>query len=309
MTKELWNLLTRIEKHEFIYEKAQELHDLFLKKNGNQYGAANVLIDLAELASVGIDSEGQSIRIQIQNGINGGYALPVLDQDFRNNEVYVFYDPNSPGLYYIICHELCHAIQYIFEYHHKTIDNYSDINGSMNAKSNMAWMKTAASSLSVDEDDLRTMFYYFDSIEPFGAVFQAKYMIDNLRNQHIPRNQMLTYYTYQKIDDWNTVYDRYKHFVGKYRVGMLNETSAPKNLNDLQTNFTGMLMYASVIDVRKVTGNHARLLNPFLPKEFYFHPEKIFNMSDELFRLIQAKTYQYLCEVFYAYDIQVKKFI
>lgn len=318
MTKERWNQLTRIEKHEFLYKKAREVYDFYVRilagaENIASNVSAKTIITPKMLETLGIDSNGQSIVIQSSTD-RAGYALPVLGRPANEVNVYYGIDKKYPNADMTLRHELSHAIQYIFEYHDR--DKYQDINGTFDANTNLDWISIAAKKLKAEEFsfDLNTMFYYYDPIEPYAYVNQVEFTIDRNIKRGLPATSDLCV-NYDKNNNWEKVYFRYKQLVDTYRSRMTIETSAPKNRDALKDNFTGLIMYMSVMDVSQfnnIEGNglyHARLINPFLPKIYHHNPTLVFSMSDEDFRSYQIKTYNYICEVFNAFDIQVKKIL
>lgn len=286
MTKERWNLLTRIEKHEFLYEKAQELYGLYSKKNN---GASSILINSAELADIGIDSDEQRIECNVEDLSNDtceGYAYPALGSGIIKIGLSNWDDE------FVTCHELCHTIQYIYEFGETTDKNI--LYGNDNCHNNSGWMIGEVNRICSGSNELKDFlemvhifFYRYDPIEPYAWVFQVK---EDLQNNNRQLSQ-------------SKVYKDYKGLVEYYKNRMSFE-KCPRNMVDLKNCFTGLIMYLSVIDVRKIGG--IRLLKPFLSEEYHFHPEKVFDMSEAEFKYYQSRTYDYICKVFGNFDKHVR---
>lgn len=299
MTYQEWDKCDVSSKQDFLLGTSKKIMDYILGQTENK-----ITIDAKTLITFGITEENTWTVVvapfskQYQN--LGGHAIPPM-KGYSDSIIKVEYKRGDEfSNRYVLHHELIHAVQYIYEFNRPEGRLLPTSNSNIEFPDNSSWMKKDAIVNKSFHEDLQTLFYYYDPIEQYANLSEIYYILERYFKESHDEEKIMNFISSRK-----TKYARYRNFIAYYKARMEDERTAPRCLDDLRNSFTATAMYLSV----KKIEHGLCLLNTFLPEDCYLHEDKIFSMSDDLFRKTQEKTLKYIQEVFKNFDRKTKDIV
>lgn len=296
MTYQEWDNCDVSSKQNFLLATSKKLMDYVLEQHENK-------IDAKALVRFGITEENKwpifVAPFSERRQDLGGHAIPPMEE--YSDSIIVEYNKGAEfSERYVLHHELIHAVQYIYEFNRPEGRLLPTSNSNIEFPDNSSWMKKDAIVNQSFHEDLQTLFYYYDPIEQYANLSEIYYILEKCFKDTYEEEEIISIISSRK-----TKYARYRNFIAYYKARMEDERTAPRCLDDLRNSFTATAMYLSV----KKIEHGLCLLNTFLPEDCYLHEDKIFSMSDDLFRETQEKTLKYIQEVFKNFDRKTKDIV